>query len=194
VVVDALICDRIARAEAELRWATAVRAQNLVENYGTPGDVAAALDCNLDEAELLMSAHERFLAGIRAGAARSREVIPVHRPSSEAGMPASRAARLMTAACDSETVVPGRPYPHPLPPELAPWHVYTEAGGHCIAVAVKGFYRRNRNPCKYMALAPVGMVLHYGWTIRDGVVVARLAASTFGGQVMPEWDQSYEEY
>lgn len=195
VVVDAVIRDRIDRAEAELTWAMAVRAQHLARSYGTARDVAAALDYDADDAHSLMSAHEWFLAGIRAGAARARETITVHRPSGDTGLPEGRAARLMTAACETETVVPGRPYPHPLPSELAPWHVYIEEAGHCVAVAVEGEYRRKRNPSKYMRLVPVRMLLSREWTVRDGVVVAPFAYSIMGSQPMiEEWDDSYEEY
>lgn len=193
-VVDAQIRERIARAKAELAWARALRARNLVENYGTPTDVAAVLECDLDEARHLMGAHERFLAWIRAGAAHSRETIPVHRPSGDTGMPDDHAAQLMTAACESETVVPGRPYPHPLPPDLAPWHVYIEAAGHCIAFAVDEF-DPDQDPREYMLVAPVRMVLDQGWTIRDGVVVVPFAYSTAGYRpVLEEWADSCEEY
>ncbi|XVQ15183.1 hypothetical protein ACQP1W_22430 [Spirillospora sp. CA-255316] len=132
-----------------------------------------------------MGAGDRYMAWVRAGAAHSQKTIPVHRPSVPTGLPPIRAAELMTAACSTESVVPDRAYHSSLPPELAPWYVYIEVLGHCIAVAVDGVYESNGDPWEYMTVAPVRMVRKAGWTVQDGIVVSPVPFDTGIGAV--EW-------
>lgn len=78
-------------------------------------------------------------------------------------------------------------YPRPLPAELAAWYVYIENLGHCIAVAVDGWYKLDGDPLEYMALAPVRVLQEAETKIQDGVIVARVPA-TRGYGVVVEWD------
>jgi hypothetical protein len=87
----------------------------------------------------------------------------------------------MTAVCDTETVLPGRPYPQPLPPGLAPWHVHIEGLGHSIAVAVDGVYQPDGDPWQYMTLAPVRIGT---WVMRDELVLAEVPCHEAIGAVI----------
>jgi hypothetical protein len=190
VLIDEEIRDRIRDIEAELSRFKALRARHLQESFrgGAPGFVSAALDCDEDEAQKVVAARDRYLEWVRSGAAHATDTIPVRRPSGPTGLPEVQAARLMTAACATETVIPDRSYPKPLPLELAPWHVYIEALGHCIAVAVDGVYKPDGDPWEYMTVAPVPMVLEAGWTIQDHVIISPVPYDTLIGAVIWEDD------
>ena len=180
-----LIGSRIKDIEADLARAKALRARNLIETFGNdPGYVAAELGIEPAVAREALAVREKYHAWIRAGAAASRQRFPVRKPEGPTGLPDDLATRLMTAACETETVLPGRPYPQPLPPDLAPWHVYIKELGHCIAVAVDGVYEPDGDPWEYMTVAPVRMILGYNdWTMRDGRVLAEVPYNTVIGAV-----------
>lgn len=188
-----LIGRRIKDIEADLARAKALRARNLIEAFGNdPGRVAAELRIEPAAARDALAVREKYHAWIRAGAAASRERFPVRTPVGPTGLPDDLATRLMTAACETETVLPGRPYPQPLPADLAPWYVYIEGLGHCIAVAVDGVYQPDGNPWEYMTVAPVRMVLSEGWTMRDGLVLAEVPYDTVIGAVEVVSDDDLE--
>ncbi|WP_030576694.1 hypothetical protein [Streptomyces anulatus] len=186
--IDACIRDRMAVVKAELARLKALRARHLEGSYGDGEDAvactAAALGCDLREAREALAAGEKYRKWIRDGAAHARKTIPVHRPAAPTGLSDDRAAMLMTAACDGESVVPDRAHPQPLPPELAPWYVYTEELGHCIAVAVAGMYKPEGDPWQYMTVAPVSMVLRVEWTRQDLIIVAPVPYRTDIGCVI----------
>ncbi|MGX1909257.1 hypothetical protein ACWIID_10375 [Streptomyces phaeochromogenes] len=190
--VDFLIRDRMVAVKAELARLKALRSRHLEESYGCGEEgvarTAAALGCDLREAREALEAGEKYRKWILDGATHARETIPVHRPAAPTGLTDERAAMLMTAACDSESVVPGRAHPRPLPPELAPWYIYTEGLGHSIAVAVEGIYKPEGEPWDYMAVAPVSMVLRVEWTKQDQIIVARVPYRTDIGCVIFEDD------
>ncbi|MFF4255366.1 hypothetical protein ACFY1L_29585 [Streptomyces sp. NPDC001663] len=161
-------------ARAELARATALRSRMLQEQFGTGPEgaerAASELGWELDKARKALAARDDYQRWVREGAAHARATIPVHRPPGETGLPDVLAATLMTAACQSERVVPGRPSPIPLPDELAPWYVFVENLGACVAIAVEDAYAPDAGPWDYMDVAPVAMVIEAGWTVRDGVI------------------------
>lgn len=170
---EELICDRISRIEAELARAKALRVRNLTEAYGNDAKrVAVELGVELGEARDILAAREEYHSRVWTGAAYARNTIPVRKPAGPTGLPDDLATRLMTAACDTETVLADEAYPEPLPPDLAPWYVYIENLGHCIAVAVDGVYKPDGDPWEYMTVAPVRMVRDMGWKMQDGLVLA----------------------
>jgi hypothetical protein len=178
VATDRVIRTRMARVKAELARLEALRARHLTDAYGGQEDaadrVATALGCDRTEAREVLAAGDRYRAWVRRGAADARATIPVHRPAGPTGLPDADAARLMTAACQGENVLPGHSYPRPLPPELAPWYAYIEDSGHCVAVAIDGVHTPDGDPWEYMIVAPVKLVLRSPWSVRDHVVVARI--------------------
>lgn len=88
-------------------------------------------------------------------------------------------------------IIPGKSYPQPLPPDLAPWYVYTQDGGHQIAIAIASSYRPHADPAEFVVPAPVQAVLRQGWTIRDGWVVCDLPYDATLGLMT---DQDASEY
>jgi hypothetical protein len=68
--------------------------------------------------------------------------------------------------------VPGRDYHHVLPPDLAPWHVYTARGGHQLMIRPAGTRAPDWDPAAFLVLVPVRTVLRAGWQARDGVIVS----------------------
>jgi len=194
VDVDGAIRLRMRDIRAELARLKALRARNLQESYGedATAHVAAALECSHADAHSVLGARERYERWIRAGAAHARDTIPVHRPPGSTGLPDDQAVRLMTAACWTETVLYDRMYPQPLPSDLAPWYVYIEARGHCIAVAVEGVYRPEGDPWEYMTIAPVKLVLAVGWAMQDSLVVSPVPYDMIIGAVL--WDDGDNEF
>ena len=189
-----LIGIRIKDIEADLARAKALRARNLIETFGDdPARVAAELGIGMDAARDALAVREKYHTWIRAGAAASRQRFPVRKPAGPTGLPDDLATRLMTAACDTETVLPGKAYPRPLPADLAPWHVYIEAIGHSIAVAVDDLCKPDGDPWEYMAVAPVRTVLREGWIMRNGLVLVRVPYDTIFGTVVeyPEEDREF---
>jgi hypothetical protein len=190
---EGLIRSRIKDIEADLARAKALRARNLLETYGNDaGQVAAELGIEAGAARDALAVREKYHAWIRAGAAASRKTFPVRKPAGPTGLPDDLATRLMTAACDTETVLPGKAYSEPLPADLAPWHVYIETIGHCVAVAVDGVYQPDGDPWEYMAVAPIRMVRREGWTMRDGLILAPVPYDTVIGAV--QCDESDLEF
>jgi hypothetical protein len=172
-----LIQDRIEGLEGELARATALLGLVLTAGWGgdpedDPGDDAAVSLVEAGQERDALADRVEYHKWVRSGGAASREKFPVRTPAGPTGLPDDVAARLMTAACETETVLPGRPYPRALPPGLAPWHVYIEGLGHSIAVAVEGVYEPGGDPWQYMTVAPVPMVLSGNWVMRDGLVLA----------------------
>jgi hypothetical protein len=189
---EGLVRGRIKDIEADLGRAKALRARNLLETCGDDaGQVAAEFGIEVGAARDALAVREKYHAWIRAGAAASRETFPVRKPAGPTGLPDDLATRLMTAACETETVLPGKAYPEPLPAGLAPWHVYIEAIGHCVAVAVDGVYQPDGDPWEYMAVAPVSMVRREGWTMRDGLILAAVPYNMDIGAVECE-ESDYE--
>lgn len=162
-------------AQAELARANALRSRLLQEQFGTGPDAAdraaSELGWEVEKARKALGAHDDYRRWVREGAAHARATVPVHRPPGDTGLSDLRAATLMTAACGSEDIVPGRPSPIPLPDELACWYVFLENLGACVAVAVEGLYAPEGDPSEYMHPVPVAMVLQAGWTVTEGVVV-----------------------
>jgi hypothetical protein len=67
--------------------------------------------------------------------------------------------------------VPSRAYHQPLPPDLAPWHVYTALGGHQLMIRPAGIRFPAHDPAAFLVLVPVRTVLRAGWRTDSGVVV-----------------------
>jgi len=88
-------------------------------------------------------------------------------------------------------IIPGKSYPEPLPPDLAPWYVYTQDGGHQIAIALASFYRPGASPADFVVPAPVRAVLRQGWTVRDGWVVCDLPYDTDMGLITDPGGNEY---
>lgn len=83
-------------------------------------------------------------------------------------------------------------YPQPLPADLASWYVYTEARGHCIALAAEDVYRPGGDPWRYTTPAPVKLVLKVGWTIQDSLIVSPVPFDMIAETVV--WDEADNEY
>jgi hypothetical protein len=171
-------------AQAELARASAVRSRMLQEQFGTGPEaaerVASEMGWEPAKAHRTLAAWDDYRRWVREGAAHARDTVPVQRPTGDTGLPDLLAATLMTAACEGETIVPGRPSPLPLPDELACWYVFSRDLGACIAVAVEDVYTPGAEPGQYMHLAPASMVLEAGWTLRDGLIVSPLPHNGFG--------------
>jgi len=60
-------------------------------------------------------------------------------------------------------VVPGLAYHRVLPPDLEPWHVYTELGGHQLMIWPAGIRFPAHDPAAFLVLVPVRTVLRAGW-------------------------------
>lgn len=74
-------------------------------------------------------------------------------------------------------VVPGRDYHHALPPDLAPWYVYTVSGGHQLMIHPAGIRAPDWDPVAFLVLVPVRTVLRAGWRAEDGVIVSAVPFS-----------------
>lgn len=90
-------------------------------------------------------------------------------------------------------LLPGKPYPAPLPDELVPWHGYTTHGGHIIVVVLDdgdlGDYPSRPDLESNLCPASVRTVLREGWRLVDGFVVCKLPVDPWsGGLVTPESD------
>lgn len=70
-----------------------------------------------------------------------------------------------------------KPYPSPLPPEIASWHCYTSDGGHCILVVLQSYYADDADLTSLLCPAPVKTVLRVGYQIRRGFVICDLPYS-----------------
>jgi hypothetical protein len=73
--------------------------------------------------------------------------------------------------------IPGRDYHQALPPDLAPWHVYTAAGGHQLMIHPAGIRAPAWDPAAFLVLVPVRTVLRSGWRTDDGVIVSAVPFS-----------------
>jgi len=74
---------------------------------------------------------------------------------------------------DSVTgAVPGRSYHQVLPPDLAPWYVYTAPGGHQLMIHPAGIRAPGHDPAAFLVLVPVRTVLRAGWRTEEGVIVS----------------------
>ncbi len=89
-----------------------------------------------------------------------------------------------------EIVLPGRPYPHPLPWDLEAWHVYTADGGHAILCAVEGWHGVPITADDIMPV-PVRTVLRGWWGIRDGVPVTDAEYDPELGLIVAEDDEEF---
>ncbi|MFD4406703.1 hypothetical protein ACFWPH_28470 [Nocardia sp. NPDC058499] len=85
-----------------------------------------------------------------------------------------------------DQVVPGHRYHTPLPPDLAPWYLYTTNGGHSILVTLGGEGQEID--------APVKSVLRQGWTITDtGLVHCPLPYDPVLGLTIADGDAEYDD-
>ncbi|MEU5242385.1 hypothetical protein ACH4UR_37420 [Streptomyces lydicus] len=94
--------------------------------------------------------------------------------------------------------VPGRTYPRPLPPEIAPWHCYIPDGGHSILVALDTGdlgEAPSTNALEEGSLvpAPVKSVERAGWRMVEGYVVCKLPYDPELGLVTPPEDDEYDD-
>jgi len=87
-------------------------------------------------------------------------------------------------------LVPGKTYPHPLPPELRQWYCYTIDGGHSIMIAVKTHYSPDKGVDEFLVPAPVKTVLR-GYERKDGYILVDLPYSAKIGLVVPECDEEF---
>lgn len=171
-------------AQAELARASAVRSRMLQQQFGTGPEaaerLASAMGWEPPKAHKTLAAWDDYRRWVREGAAHARATVPVQRPAGDPGLTDPLAATLMTAACGSETIIPGQPSTLPLPDELACWYVFSQDLGACIAVAVESAYTPGAIPEQYMHLAPAAMVLEAGWAVREGLIVSPLPHNGFG--------------
>ncbi|WP_405763849.1 hypothetical protein OG539_43465 [Actinacidiphila glaucinigra] len=132
---------------------------------------ALALDI-LTEAEELPPTPAEGRQMKRAGLARR----PVRRlePASTEKMPTVR--RMLLRQLELENIhVEDRPYPRPLPKEVADRHVYLRDRGHSVAVKVPPFGAPQMVPStgheipvlSHFVFAPVKSVLRAGWQLKD---------------------------
>ena len=88
-------------------------------------------------------------------------------------------------------LVPGKPYPRPLPPALAPWHAYVGDSGHVIvALLAAAPPEPGAPPEDALVAVPVRTVLR-GWSLHaEGYVVVTTPAARYdphlGLQTPPE--------
>ncbi|MFJ5221042.1 hypothetical protein ACIP98_41165 [Streptomyces sp. NPDC088354] len=89
-------------------------------------------------------------------------------------------------------LVTDKPYPSPLPAELADWHGYTRYGGHIILVVLDDGELADHpsRPDLEANLFPAAVrtVLREGWRLVDGFVVCKLPIDPWNGVVTPETD------
>lgn len=97
--------------------------------------------------------------------------------------PAAVIARVLAGV-----LVPGRPYPSPLPAELAAWHCYMVDGGHSILVALPADGPPTEDR---LVPAPVKAVLRAGWTVMSGFIVCDLPYDPHLGLVTEEDDEEF---
>ncbi|MFF7216830.1 hypothetical protein ACFZAU_41020 [Streptomyces sp. NPDC008238] len=133
----------------------------------------------LKEAETLPPAPVEGRQMKRAGVARR----PVRRlvPAAPAELPSIR--QMLLRQLELEDVpVEDRPYPQPLPQQVADWHVYRRDLGHSVAVMVPPFGEPEMVPTSGLdvpvtgniVFAPVKSVLRAGWQIKNGFLHSRL--------------------
>jgi hypothetical protein len=66
-------------------------------------------------------------------------------------------------------LVEGRAYHSPLPDDRAPWHCYTNDGGHSIVCLLEGHYETDSGPLyQYACPVPVKAVIRAGWRMVRG--------------------------
>lgn len=91
--------------------------------------------------------------------------------------------------------VPGKQYPAPLPPDLAPWYIYPNDCGHSLAV-VPAALRPAGDPTPAALIdlltpVPVRTVERLGYTVHRGFVVCPIDYDPAQGAVYPpdedEW-------
>lgn len=77
--------------------------------------------------------------------------------------------------------VPGRPYPRPLPAELAPWHCYIVDSGHCLACVPLCLWPQDALLAGpevvlggLLIPVPVQAVIAAGYQITEGFIVVDL--------------------
>lgn len=87
-------------------------------------------------------------------------------------------------------VIPNRPYPGFLEPELEPWHAYVADSGHCLVVALAEHFDPAK-PLKSLTPAPVRAVRRAGWHVRDGFVVTDLSYDPVLGLVTDAEDEEF---
>ncbi len=99
-------------------------------------------------------------------------------------------ARVRAAASDAHWQE--RPYPRPLPPELAPWHVYPPDAGHSILCVLHAHLPSVdwHDVSPQLIPVPVRSVLR-GYTVDRGVVVVDLPFSEPCGLEVDESDTEY---
>lgn len=88
-------------------------------------------------------------------------------------------------------LVAGRAYPHRLPEELASWYCYLTDSGHSIAIIPESLFNTTGNLADLLCPAPVRTVLHVGWRIHDGFVVADIPYDSQVGLLAPEEDTEH---
>jgi hypothetical protein len=159
----------------EPQFADAVR-NTITRQLAIPRDDAAAgraLDAlyQLDTAALATRAKARCTGGVRS--------------DTDGGQAETVIDRYVAG------VIPGTAYLRPLPPDLAAWYVYTQDGGHQIAVAVARHYQVGADPAGFVVPAPVKAVLRRGWSVQDGWIVCDLPYDPATGLISDPGDDEY---
>lgn len=97
----------------------------------------------------------------------------------------------LIARATADLPVRPRPYPEPLPGDLAPWHVYLLDAGHSILCLLRAHLAEAlEDPADYLIPVPVRTVRR-GYVIERGFVVADLEYDGAIGLVVPEGDEEF---
>jgi len=97
----------------------------------------------------------------------------------------------LVARATSDLAVRPRPYPAPLPVELATWRVYLLDAGHSILCLLREHLPAAlEDPAGYLIPVPVRTVRR-GYAIERGFVVVDLAYDADIGLRVPEGDEEF---
>jgi hypothetical protein len=96
-----------------------------------------------------------------------------------------------------DIVIPDQAYPHPLPPDLAPWYVYLPDSGHSILCFLDGFYDPvslgTDDAWQQMCPVPVRTVLR-GWRMLESWPIALSGFSYDSARGLLLTDPADEEF